>query len=164
MKRGGYGMIAAVAATVVAVDQLSKWYVERSMQLHESIPVIDGFFSLTYVRNAGAAFGLFADLPWAARMPLLVLVSVGALGVMLFILRGLHPSEVGLRAALAGVLGGAVGNLIDRVRYGEVVDFFDVYWREYHWPAFNVADSCITVGIGVLLVHSLWPRRVPEPT
>jgi signal peptidase II len=164
VKRGGYGMIAAVAAAVVAVDQLSKWCVERSMQLHQSIPVIDGFFSLTYVRNAGAAFGLFADLPWAARMPLLVLVSVGALGVMLFILRGLHPNEVGLRVALAGVLGGAVGNLIDRVRYGEVVDFFDVYWREYHWPAFNVADSCITVGIGVLLLHSLWPRRVPEAT
>ncbi len=164
MKASGYGMVAAIAAAVVAVDQLSKWYVERSMQLHQSIPVIDGLFSLTYVRNAGAAFGLFADLPWTARMPLLVLVSVGALGVLVVILRGLHPNEVGLRVALAGVLGGAIGNLIDRVRYGEVVDFVDVYWREYHWPAFNVADSCITVGIGVLLFHSLWPRRSPEPT
>jgi signal peptidase II len=164
VKAGGYGMVAAIAAAVVAVDQLSKWYVERSMQLHQSIPVIDGLFSLTYVRNAGAAFGLFADLPWTARMPLLVLVSVGALGVLVVILRGLHPNEVGLRVALAGVLGGAIGNLIDRVRYGEVVDFVDVYWREYHWPAFNVADSCITVGIGVLLFHSLWPRRAPEPT
>jgi len=158
----GYGMVATTAMVVVVLDQITKWFVLQHMYLHQSIPLIDGVLSLTYIRNSGAAFGLFADLPWAIRVPLLVTVSVGALVVLVFILRSLQPHERALRAALAGVLGGAIGNLIDRVRFGEVVDFVDVYWRDYHWPAFNVADSCITVGIGVLLFHSLWPARAPE--
>lgn len=158
----GYGMVATIAVGVVVLDQITKWFVHQYMYLHQSIPLIDGVLSLTYVRNSGAAFGLFADLPWAIRVPLLVAVSVGALVVLVFILRSLQSHERALRVALAGVVGGAIGNLIDRVRFGEVVDFVDVYWRDYHWPAFNVADSCITVGIAVLLFHSLWPARVPE--
>jgi signal peptidase II len=124
--------------------------------------LIPGFFNLTYVRNSGAAFGLFADLPSAVRAPLFTAVSVGALVLLLFLLRGLRPEQWGLRVALASVLGGAIGNLIDRVRHGDVVDFLDVHWRGYHWPAFNVADSCITLGVAVLLISSLRSRRPDE--
>ena len=90
-------------------------------------------------------------------MPLFIAVSAGALFLLLVILRGLGPHQRLTRVALAGVLGGAVGNLVDRVRYGEVIDFLDVHWRGHHWPAFNVADSCITIGITILLLESLLP-------
>jgi signal peptidase II len=128
------------------------------MELHQSLPVIPGFFNLTYVRNSGAAFGLFADLPSAVRAPIFAALSLGALVLLLFLLRGLRPEQWGMRVALAGVLGGAVGNLIDRIRDGEVVDFLDVYWRSYHWPAFNVADSFITLGVVAVLVSSFRSR------
>jgi signal peptidase II len=155
----GTRTVIATIAAVVTLDQATKWWVEQSMYLHQSVPVIEGVFNLTYVRNPGAAFGLLADTSWAVRVPFFMAISVVALVLLLFILRSLGPEQVALRVALAGVLGGAVGNLIDRVQNGEVIDFLDLHWRGYHWPAFNVADSCITVGIAVLLVSSLKPGR-----
>jgi signal peptidase II len=154
--------VVAVAATVVALDQFSKWAIERTMDVHQSIPLIEGVFNLTHVRNRGAAFGLFADLPQVVRLPLFMAVSVGALAVLIVLLRSLRSEERGVRIALAGVLGGAIGNLIDRVQYGAVIDFLDVHWRGYHWPAFNVADSAITIGIIVLLIHSLRPQAAED--
>jgi signal peptidase II len=153
--------VAAIVVAVVAIDQLTKWCVRQTLELHEPIPVIDGLFNLTYVRNPGAAFGLLSGLPPALRGPLFIIVSLGALIVLGVILAGLHPGQRGLRIAIAAVLGGAVGNLIDRVVEGEVIDFLDVHWRGYHWPAFNVADSCISVGVVVLLILSF--RRSPAP-
>ncbi len=153
--------VAALVATIVALDQLTKWCVMRTFELHESVSVVEGVFNLTYVRNSGAAFGMFAGLPATVRVPLFVVVSIGALVMLVVLLRGLRPEQRVLRVALAAVLGGAVGNVIDRIRYGEVVDFLDVYWRQYHWPAFNVADSCITVGVVVMLVTSVLPRSAP---
>jgi signal peptidase II len=144
----------AIVAAVVGLDQATKWIVVQSMELHQSLPVISGVFNLTYVRNSGAAFGLFADLPSAVRAPIFAALSVGALVLLLFLLRGLRPDQWGMRVALACVLGGAIGNLIDRVRDGEVVDFLDVYWQGYHWPAFNVADSFITLGVVAILLSS----------
>jgi signal peptidase II len=152
-------MVLTLVATVVALDQVSKWWIARNMELHQSLSVIEGFFNITYVRNAGAAFGLLAGLPAAVRAPLFVGVSLLALTVLVVFFRGLRPEERGLRLALAAVLGGALGNLIDRIRYGEVIDFLDVHWRGYHWPAFNLADSCITVGIAVLILRSLMSGR-----
>jgi len=148
----------AVVAAVVGLDQATKWIVAQSMELHQSLPVIPGVFSLTYVRNSGAAFGLFADLPSEVRAPIFAALSVGALVLLLFLLRGLRPDQWGMRVALAGVLGGAIGNLIDRFRDGEVVDFLDVYWQSYHWPAFNVADSFITLGVVAVLLSSFRSR------
>lgn len=154
-----------IVAAIFAIDQFTKWCVEQTMHVHQSVPVIDGLFSLTYVRNAGAAFGLLANLPPALRGPLFIAISVGALVVLGLILRSLEPEQRAMRVALAAVLGGALGNMIDRLRMGEVIDFLDVYWRGYHWPAFNVADSCITVGVVVLLVLSFrsQPTRGEEP-
>jgi len=154
LTRAGLAQVAAIVAAIVALDQATKWFVTRSLDLHQSVPIIDGLFNLTYVRNAGAAFGLFGELPETIREPMFIIVSLGALVVLGSFLVGLRPGERGLRIAIAAVLGGATGNLIDRLREGEVIDFFDVYWRQYHWPAFNIADSCITLGVAALLALS----------
>jgi signal peptidase II len=143
--------IVFLVAVIVAFDQLTKFIVDRSMPLHHSIPIIEGFFSLTYVRNTGAAFGIFAGSAELFRRPFLILVSVVAIGFIVVMLKRLRDSEKWLVTALAFILGGAIGNLIDRVLYGEVIDFLDCFWGSYHWPAFNVADSFITVGVTITL-------------
>jgi signal peptidase II len=143
--------IVVLVAVIVAFDQLTKFIVDRSMPLHHSIPIIEGFFSLTYVRNTGAAFGIFAGSAEIFRRPFLILVSVVAIGFIVVMLKRLRDSEKWLVTALAFILGGAIGNLIDRVLYGEVIDFLDCFWGSYHWPAFNVADSFITVGVTITL-------------
>ncbi len=149
----GFG---AAAGAVVALDQATKAWVQAAFRLHESRPVIEGWFHLTYIRNPGAAFGLFAGQDAVLRQALFLgvtAVALVAIGVMV------HRLPAGRHAALAGlalVFGGAVGNLIDRVRWGEVVDFLDVFWRTHHWPAFNLADSAITVGVAVLLFEEFF--------
>jgi signal peptidase II len=137
---------------IIVFDQLTKAIVDRTMPLHHSIPIIDGLFSLTYVRNTGAAFGIFAGSHEAFRLPFLILVSMIAIGVICVMLKRLNEKQTGLITALAFILGGAIGNLIDRIRYGEVIDFLDFYWSTYHWPAFNLADSFITIGVAITLV------------
>jgi signal peptidase II len=136
---------------IVALDQLTKFIVDRAMPLHHSIPVIDGFFNLTYVRNTGAAFGIFARSHEAFRLPFLILVSVLAIGFIFLMLKRLRDKEIGLVTALSFIVSGAIGNLIDRVLYGEVIDFLDFYWSNYHWPAFNLADGFITIGVTITL-------------
>jgi signal peptidase II len=123
------------------------------MPLHGSIEVIEDFFNLTYIRNTGAAFGMFAGSAAAFRLPFLVLVSTAAIVFILIMIRRLRNDQTGLHVALAFVLGGAIGNLIDRLVYGEVIDFLDVYWSSYHWPAFNIADSFITVGVAITVYY-----------
>ncbi len=146
-----YLILGAVASLVVAADLATKAVVEATIPLYRTIPVIDGFLSLVHVRNTGAAFGLLAGAPAALRLPFFLLVSLGAVAVVVVFVRRLDDRQWGLATALALVLGGAIGNLIDRIRYGEVVDFLLVYWREWHWPAFNVADSAISIGVVVLV-------------
>jgi signal peptidase II len=138
---------------IIIADQLTKYIVDRTMPLNYSIPVIENLFSLTYIRNTGAAFGIFAGSHEAFRLPFLISVSLVAIGFILVMLRRLNSSETGLITALAFILGGAIGNLIDRVAYGEVIDFLDVYWSGYHWPAFNLADSFITIGVGITIFY-----------
>jgi signal peptidase II len=142
-------------AAVVALDQLTKAVVATRLGLHEYVPVVDGLLSLSHVRNRGAAFGLFNewDVPYQAQ--LLSLLSVAALAaIAVYFLR--LPAVARLpRLALALVLGGAIGNLVDRVRLGYVVDFVHVYWRTHQWPDFNVADSAITVGVTLLVLDIL---------
>jgi signal peptidase II len=148
---GKWRIVAGWVTAIVVVDQLTKVIVDRTMPLHHSIPLVDGLFNLTYVRNTGAAFGIFSGSHEAFRLPFLILVSVVAIGFIFVMLRRLREGETGLVTALAFILGGAIGNLIDRLIYGEVIDFLDVYWRNYHWPAFNIADSFITIGVGIML-------------
>jgi signal peptidase II len=152
---GRLRLAALVAAAVVVADQATKAAVERSMTLHQSIDVLP-FFALTHLRNTGAAFGVLAAAPASVRLPLFFLVTVVAVGALVSFVRRTPPDARALVAALGAVLGGALGNLICRLRYGEVIDFLDVHWGTLHWPPFNVADSAITVGVAFLLIHGLW--------
>jgi len=147
-----------LAGAVVILDQATKLLVQRAFRLGESLPVLPGVFNLTYVLNPGAAFGLLAGAAAAFRGPFFIAVSVLAIAVICYYharyARG-HPLPT---VGLALILGGALGNLIDRLRVGMVIDFLDFYLGAYHWPAFNVADSGITVGVGLLLVEMLRER------
>jgi len=140
---------------VVALDQATKALVVRRLELHDYVPLVDGLVSLSHVRNRGAAFGLLNDwnLPYQAQ--LLSLLSLAALGAIAAYFLRLPATARLPRLALALVLGGAVGNLIDRARLGYVVDFIHVYWRTHQWPDFNVADSAITVGVTLLVLDIL---------
>jgi len=147
-------LAALVGAAVLVADQVTKAIVERAMVLHETIPLLP-VFSLTYVRNTGAAFGVFGAAPAGIRLPLFLLVTVAAAWALISMLRRARPGQRLLVGALGAILGGAAGNFICRVRYGEVIDFLDAHWGTLHWPAFNVADSAITVGVLIVLLTSL---------
>ena len=147
-------LAALAAAVVLAADQASKLVVERAMVLHETIDLLP-FFAFTYVRNTGAAFGVLAAAPPGIRLPLFFVVTLAAVGALVSLVRRTPADQHGLVSALGAVLGGALGNLVCRLRYGEVIDFLDLHWGALHWPAFNVADSAITVGVAVVLLHGL---------
>jgi signal peptidase II len=144
---------------VVVLDQVTKALVSRSMDLHEYVPVIDGILSLSHVRNQGAAFGVLSNAGLPHQPVLLSAVSLVALAAIAVYFVRLPASARMPRIALALVLGGAIGNLVDRVRLGYVVDFVHVFWRDHVWPDFNVADSAITVGVALLVLDVLRSRR-----
>lgn len=148
-----YRLLLIVSALVLALDQGTKYLVARRFVLHESLTVVENFFHLTYVRNKGAAFGILADS--AFRVPFFITVSILAAAGILWYLSRARAQQKWLQFALCLIFAGAVGNLIDRIRFGEVIDFLDVHWYQHHWPAFNVADSAISVGVGILLID-LW--------
>jgi signal peptidase II len=162
MSLGRYGYALAVVAAIVLLDQVTKALVMRSFVLHESMPIIPSFFSLTYVRNPGAAFGLLAQQPAGFRTIFFILVSIVALVLLGSMYAGAPAGARLLRGGLVLVMAGAVGNFIDRLRFGEVIDFLDFYVRDWHWPAFNVADSCITIGVGLLLLHYFVEKPSPS--
>ena len=152
---------AVTALVVLLLDQLTKLWALHRLPPGLPITVIDGFFSLTLVMNPGLAFGMFATTPAGWRW-LVAFLSIGALGVLAVV--GLRMLPGGGRLtplALGLIFGGAVGNLLDRGRFGAVVDFLDFYWRGYHWPAFNAADSAITVGVALLALRMLTAPSVP---
>ena len=143
--------VLSIALAVLVADQVTKLLVIASIPQYTSIPVIDGFLALTHVRNSGAAFGLFANAPAGPVRAGLIIVSVLAVVLIWAYAReGWHEPRI--VAAFGLILGGALGNLVDRLRLYEVVDFIDVYWGQYHWPSFNVADMAITVGALTLFV------------
>jgi signal peptidase II len=142
-----------VSAITLLLDQASKLAIDGSMRLFESIPLIP-FFNLTYVHNTGAAFSLLSEAGGWQRWLFagLAVVMSSVIGVWLYRLKN---HETLMAVALSLVLGGAVGNLIDRIAYGYVIDFLDVYYRNWHWPAFNIADSAICVGVGLMVLEGL---------
>jgi signal peptidase II len=149
-----------ISAGIVLFDQATKLLDDRWMALHESLEVIDGFLRLTYVRTRGAAFGILSDAELPYQAALFSLLSLGAL-LAIAVYAWRLPVESRLpRLALALIMGGAVGNLIDRMRLGYVIDFVDAHIGPHHWPAFNVADSAISVGVTLLVLDML---RRPEP-
>ena len=152
-----YLILALTAPVVLVADQLTKIYIDRTMKLYQSIPVIDGLFSITYLRNKGAAFSFLSDASW--RLPFFILATLIAVIAIITAYCKLKDEQRFAAFSLSLILSGAIGNLIDRVRMGEVVDFLDVYWRSHHWPAFNVADSAICVGVALLALDLFREER-----
>ena len=143
--------VVLIALAVLVTDQVTKMIVNGQIALHERIPIIDNFLALTHVRNRGAAFGLFANVSPGILRTSLIIVSVAAVGLIWAYAReGWHEPRI--MVAFGAILGGAVGNLVDRMRLGYVVDYIDVHWGPYHWPSFNVADAAITIGALTLFI------------
>lgn len=149
-----------ISALIVVLDRITKWLVVAKIPLYREIEVVPGLFQLTHLENPGAAFSMFANVqgPWASRA--LLLFSFGAASVMAFFLWKLGNRLNLITASLALFLGGTVGNLWDRLRFGRVTDFLDFYVGTHHWPPFNVADSTIVVAAIMLAVHVLF---MPTP-
>jgi len=146
--------------TALSLDQITKQLVLANMHYRQRIPVIDGVLDLYYVRNPGGAFSLFADAPLEHRMLFFVGTTLVAIALLLVFFWRLEPRARLSAAALGAILGGAVGNLIDRFLHREVIDFIDVHlWAGYTWPTFNVADSCIVVGVAFLIAETFFEER-----
>jgi signal peptidase II len=151
-----------IALLVVVLDRLSKWLVASNIALHDSVSVLPGFFRLTHVQNPGAAFGLFAESSSEWKVAILILFSIVALAVVSALLWKNSHSMTVTGVGLSLILGGAVGNLWDRLLSGRVVDFLDFYLGSYHWPAFNVADSAIVIGALLLVGEILFAKTPAE--
>ncbi len=152
--------LPVISGSIIILDQLTKYVVISSLSLYETIAVT-GFFNITHVLNPGGAFGLFADSSAVMRKFFFLFVSSAVAVVLLWFYKKTSHEYPFLSCGLAAIFGGAVGNLIDRFRYGKVVDFLDFYIGYYHWPAFNVADSAICVGMCIFIYHVLI-NKMPE--
>jgi signal peptidase II len=150
-----------IALAIVFLDQTTKLVIIQTIQYGQAIAIIPDFFDIVFVLNPGAAFGFLSTLSAEVRNPLFILISVVAVVLIVFYHARYLGSNRLVSFALALVLGGAAGNLIDRLRYGMVVDFLDVHVGQYHWPAFNVADSTISIGVGLMILDIFldWRRE-----
>lgn len=154
-------ILIAVTFAICAIDQYTKILVHTTFNLSESVRVIDGFFNLTYVRNSGAAWGIFSTAPETFRQVFFLSIPPIAVFIIVMLLYGLPESEKVEIYALSLISGGAIGNYIDRLRFGYVIDFLDFhFYNKYNYPAFNVADSAIVVGVGILTILML--RKKPQ--
>lgn len=165
MKKIGqkYWILFTVTPVLLILDQWTKATVHNTFRLGETIDVIPNFFNLTYVRNTGAAFGILATANPQFRIPFFIIIPLIALGAIGFVFKRLDNNDLKLSSSLAMVISGAAGNLIDRIRYNFVIDFLDFHWHmDYHFPAFNIADSAICVGVGLLMLDMLKEKDAPD--
>lgn len=156
--RHKYLLVIIVAAVTILIDQISKHLILESFRPGEILPVIPGLFNLTLTFNFGAAFGLWSNLPPGWREFALGASITVALSVLFYFLKQSGQRSTLSQVSLAAVLGGALGNVLDRMQHGYVIDFLDAYWGNYHWPAFNIADSAIVVGVAIVV---LGPQHTP---
>ncbi len=152
-----YIILVCITAAILILDQATKLLIDRTMLLHSSIIVVRNFFDITYIRNKGAAFGVLAHSSF--RLPFFIMISIIAVAVIVGIFRKLRPEQKLTAVSLSLIFAGALGNLIDRLRLGEVIDFIYVHWYDHYWPAFNVADSAICVGVFLLALDMLMDER-----
>jgi len=143
----------------VTLDQVSKYAIRINLELHESVTILAERLNLIYIENTGAAFGFLSNVSFPFKTTILVFAAIIALLYIAFYMVTLPSSQWLARTGLSCILGGAMGNLIDRVRTGAVVDFIDLYWREWHFWAFNVADTAITVGVIVMIIDLFWTGK-----
>ncbi len=153
-----YIFLIGIAALVVILDQTTKLLVVDGIPAYGSIVVIPGFFDLTHIYNTGGAFGFLAGKSSLFRHLFFLTASAVAMGMIVYFYLKTPREFLFLRGGLALILGGAVGNVIDRIRLGKVVDFLDLYIKDLHWPAFNIADSAISVGILIFIYHLLFKK------
>jgi signal peptidase II len=153
-----FRLLFLISAGVIILDQITKWMILKTIPVYESYPIIQGFFHLVHVRNRGVAFGIMNRPGSQVLLYLLILMTLAAVVLLAFWLTRLGEKEGKIALGLSLVIGGALGNLIDRVRMGEVLDFLDFHIGGYHWPAFNVADSAVTVGVVWLALNILFSR------
>jgi signal peptidase II len=159
-----YWWLLLVGFGVVLLDQLTKWVIHSSLLIHESI-YVTSFFNIIHIRNKGAAFGLLSNAPSGFREIFFVVVSIIAIVVIIFLIAKTEQRQAMRYISFSFILGGAVGNLIDRLRFQEVIDFLDLHVGSYHWPAFNVADSAITVGVIILVIQLFFEKKsLDEPS
>ena len=152
-----------IALSVLTLDQWSKWMVERLLPEHVPHQIIPGFLALTHVKNTGVAFGLFAAHGSLWPTVVLTILGLAALAIVGIYFWKTPDDDRRMLIALSLILGGAVGNLLDRIASGQVTDFIDAYYRSYHWHTFNVADSAITIGICLMAIDILIPGRKQKP-
>ena len=155
-----YAWVGSIIGLVLILDQATKYLVEKRIRLYETISIIPGFFNLTHVRNRGAAFGILANVPGIWRSLFFVSVTIIAVAVIGFLIR--TTKERLQIIAFSLIAGGAMGNLIDRLRYTEVVDFIQWYVKDHFWPSFNIADSAISVGVALLFIDMLFTKKHEE--
>ncbi len=158
MSKRKYGVSGLICVGLLFLDQWTKHLIVQKVPLHHSVAIIPGFFNLTHVRNTGGAFGILAGRG-SAGFAFFLILSLTAIGAILYFFFKVEQKDRRLTLPLPFILSGAIGNLIDRLRYGEVVDFLDFYVSSFHWPAFNIADSAICVGIGLLAWELLTGER-----
>jgi len=154
-------MLMGISMLVVALDQLTKFLVLNSMYVNESVPLLPNLLYLTYIQNPGTAFGLMSNMETLVRIPFFIGATVAATFIVYMYQRLIPPERIYTRMALGLVWGGALGNLVDRLLYGKVIDFIEMRYHEFEWfpYIFNVADSCITVGISFLLIEFIANHR-----
>lgn len=148
-----------ICILLILLDQASKLAVLHYLPAYSGKTIIPGLFNLVHVRNTGSAFSLLAGADASWRLPFLITTTLIIVGVILFAYSKVRRDDYWTKTAYTLIVSGAVGNLIDRLRFGEVIDFLDFYFKSYHWPAFNVADSAITAGALMLLVSILRPKQ-----
>ena len=159
--RSKYIKLVVTAGLIIILDQIAKALILKGMPLYDSVPVIPGFFNITHVHNPGGAFGVFAGGSILLRKVLFLFISSLAAILVLYLYIKTPKDYPFLALGFALIFGGAVGNLIDRIRFGTVVDFLDFHVSGLHWPAFNVADSAITVGVSIFIIHLLF-KKLPD--
>jgi signal peptidase II len=158
MKRK-YWILLIFCLGILLLDQWTKYMIAQTLRLYQKVEVIHGFFNIVHVRNTGGAFGIFGGERGGIGSFLFVVVSLVAIGAIVFLFVKTRENENTLAISFSLILSGALGNLIDRLHYGEVVDFLDFHLSAYHWPAFNVADSAICIGIGLMALEVLIKDR-----
>ena len=153
--RNKYLFLFVISSSLIVVDQYTKFMITLHIPLSYSVNVVEGFFNLTHVRNSGVAFGIFSEQNSQLKPYLLIFVSIIAIIAILVIFHQTGKEKRLVQGGLVLVFSGAIGNLIDRVLHKEVIDFIDIFFNNRHWPAFNVADACITIGVMLLAADLL---------
>lgn len=151
--RRDYPLFIGPALTVLLLDQVSKWLIINHLGVHQILSIIPGFFNLVLVKNRGMAFGILSQTRSGFFYYFLLTTTIVAIGVIIFFFYWIKGNQRWLTVGLSLILGGAMGNLVDRARFGYVIDFLDFFLKGYHWPAFNVADSAVTAGILWLFIN-----------